>query len=199
MNVNGVEPRARIIKAATGGTLVDRQYASLKANLLMPPVPLGHPETFVLDLGGDEFEIGSLQNLILPLAERIRNGFYGTAKLVVATRDPGATLFINYLAAKHSLPMFLSTGTTTDALRDATPAGSVSATELVTLDAVLSSGGPGITASSLAQQFGIELTAAGNRLTNLEKRGYVYRFRQPGREGDRFIDPRSAIMDPTIR
>jgi len=192
-----IGPRARIIRAATGGRVVDRAHASVKANLLIPPAPVGSPETFVLDLGEDEFEILALQNLLLPLAERVRSGFYGAAKLVVSARDVGVALFVDYLAVKHAMAIFLSTGTTADALRDARPAGNLTATELVTLEAMLSSGGPGITASALAERFGIELTAAGNRLVNLEKRGFVYRVRQAGRDGDRFIDPRSAVLGPT--
>lgn len=191
-------PRVRVIRVSTGGALPWRRaQAEIKASLLIPPAPVKSPETLILDLADDEFEIVALTNMVLPLAERIRKGFHGPVRLVVATRDLGVGQFVDYLASKHSLAIFVSTGTSADALRRARPAGAMTATELVTMEAILRAEGPGITASALAERSGIELTAAGNRLVNLEKRGYVYRVRQPGREGDRFIDPRTAFLAPT--
>ena len=50
----------------------------------------------------------------------------------------------------------------------------------------------GSAASDLADRAGIEATAAGNRLVNLVRKGYVYRWERPRREGDLFVDPRLA-------
>jgi hypothetical protein len=191
-------PAIRVIRVSTGGVLLDREHAAYKGNFAVPPAAVKSPETFVVDLESDRSEILALQSLLLPLAERVRNGFYGSVRLVVSSTDPGVALLVDYLAANYSLPIFLSKGSSGEALRDARPAGNVTATEVATLDAILNSEGVGLTASGLAERFGIELTAAGNRLVNLEKRGLVYRLRQPGREADRFIDPRASQVGPTV-
>jgi MarR family len=191
-------PVIRVIRLSTGGVLIDRDHAAYKGHFAVPPAPVKSPETFVVDLEADRSEILALQTLLLPLAERVRNGFYGPVRLVISSSDPGVALLVDYLAAKHSLPIFLSKGSSAEAIRAARPAGNVTTTEVATLDAILNSEGVGLTASALAERFGIELTAAGNRLVNLEKRGLVYRLRQPGREADRFIDPRASLVGPTV-
>lgn len=197
VNTDPQAPRVRLIRAATGGFWQDRQEALKRGSLLLPPPPFETPEALVLDLGSDQFEILALQNLVLAVAERVRSGLYGPVRLIIATRDPGVALFVDHLAGRLALGLYIAAGTSADAVRNARPAGNLTATEQVTLDAILASDIGGMTASALAERFGIELTAAGNRLVNLEKRGLVYRLRQPGREPDRYVDPRAALLGPT--
>jgi len=50
-----------------------------------------------------------------------------------------------------------------------------------------------VTASRFATETDLELTAAGNRLTNLARRGYVLRIPRSRRHGDEFLTLRAAI------
>ena len=62
-----------------------------------------------------------------------------------------------------------------------------------TLGLVFEAGGT-VHASGLANQVGIEKTAAGNRLVSLQKKGFVQRVERPHPAGDLFVDPRSLIQ-----
>lgn len=197
MNRDDATPRVRLIQAATGGVWLDRQQALRTADLLLPPAHRTSTEVVLLDLAADKFEIVALQNVIKTLADRIRDGVGAPARLIVATRDPGVALLVEHLAGRLSLGVYIASGISAQELRNARPAGSLTPTEKVTLDEILSADVRGMTASELAKRFQIELTAAGNRLVNLEKRGLVYRLRQPGRDPDRFVDLRAALLGPT--
>ncbi len=185
-------PVARVVRVGTGGMLVDRRHAIQKGNQLFPPAT--ERETVILDLGYGDYSVAALQDLIVPLAQRVRSGLMGPMDLIISAPDPGIRGFIGYLAVKYDLSIFLTSAP--DALQDARPAGDLTATELATLEIILTLGGAA-SASNVARRVGIEVTAAGNRLANLEKKGYVYRIRTPGREADLFSDPRSAYLPKT--
>lgn len=185
-----VEPQAWLVSVGTGGVLTSLKHAAQVRDMLFPPTALPTARVVVLDLNAVPTP-GYLEELILPLARGIRGGSYGPLKLVVSTPDPGVVRFLHYLATAHDLPIYVTSRP--DAIAEAKPVGDLTPTELETLDTLAERGGS-ITASELSTIIGIEATAAGNRLVNLARKGYVYRFTRPKREGDLFVDPRSARL-----
>ena len=153
------------------------------------------PQVLVLDLAGIAFTPSALQELILPLAQRIRGGEYGTVRLIISHTDEGVRDFIRYMAQTHHLPLYLSHSPFD--LRESTPAGDLTTTERNTLDTVISLGGQ-VTASRLAAKEGIRPSAAANRLVNLDREGYLVRQPRGRREGDIYIEPRSATTTPIV-
>ena len=149
----------------------------------------------VLDLAGVTLTPASLQELILPLAQRIRGGEYGTVRLVISTTDPGVADFVRYMAQAHQLPLYLSPSPFD--LSEGTPIGNLTETESSTLDTIVMLGGQ-VTASRLAEAEGIRPSAATNRLVNLDREGYLVRQPRGRREGDVYIEPRSATATPMV-
>lgn len=184
-------PAVRLLRrfpGTSGGIWTDRQKAALHSQYLLN-ITATTPTTILLDLTGIIATPGVLQDLILPLGERVRSGLSGPLKLVVRTHDQGAADFVRYLAREHRIPIFVSLSG--QGLDQAQPVGELSGTEHTTLNLMLGLGGR-VTASGLADAIGIESTAAGNRLTNLAEKGYIYRIGRSRRYGDVFIDPREA-------
>ena len=136
-----------------------------------------------------------MQELILPLAQRIQGGEYGTVRLVISTTDPGVSDFIRYMAQAHQLPLYLSRSPFD--LREGAPVGALTRTERSTLDTINVLGGQ-VTASKLAVTEGIRPSAAANRLVNLDRAGYLVRHQRGRREGDLYIEPRSATSTPMV-
>ena len=88
--------------------LKDREVAAyIRDNLAARLNPFDDPQVLVLDLAGSAFTPSALQELILPLAQRIRGGEHGTVRLVISTTDPGVGDFIRYMAQAHQLPIYL--------------------------------------------------------------------------------------------
>ncbi|MYB45880.1 MAG: hypothetical protein F4X74_13200 [Acidimicrobiia bacterium] len=180
----------------TAATLVlkDRQAAAWTRDHLATHLKrLEDPQILVLDLAGITLTPSSMQELILPLAQRIRGGEYGTVRLVISTADPGVADFLRYMAQVHKLSLYLCRSPFN--LREATPIGSLTRTASRTLDAIVMLGGQ-VTASQLAETEGIRQTAAINRLVNLDREGYLVRQPRGHREGDVYIEPRSATSTP---
>ena len=153
------------------------------------------PQILVLDLGGSAFTPLALQELILPLAQRIRGGEYGVMRLVISTSDPGIGNYIRYMAQAHELPLYLSPSHSN--LREGHPVGGLTETERGTLDTIIAFGGR-VTASSLAAIDSIRPSAATNRLVNLDREGYLLRQPRGRREGDFYFEPRSATATPKV-
>ena len=153
------------------------------------------PQVLVLDLGGSAFTPLALQELILPLAQRIRGGEYGVMRLVISTSDPGVGNYIRYMAQAHELPLYLSPSPSN--LWDGQPVGGLTETERATLDTIIAFGGR-VTASSLAAIDNIRPSAATNRLVKLDREGYLLRQPRGRREGDIYIEPRSATATPRV-
>ena len=151
--------------------------------------PSDEPLVLVLDLAGMAFTPSALQELILPLAQRIRGGEHGLVRLVVSTTDPGVSDFIRYMAHAHQLPLYLSYSPFE--LRESTPVGALTTTAKNTLDTIRVLGGQ-VTASKLAATEGIKPSAAANRLASLDREGYLVRQERGRREGDLYIEPPSA-------
>ena len=152
------------------------------------------PDILVIDLDGISYTPSALQELILPLAQRIRGGEYGTVRLVISTTDPGVRDFIRYMAQAHQLPVYLSHWP--HALWEGAPVGALTRTERTTLDTIINALSGQVTASMLAEREGIGPSAATNRLVNLDRGGYLVRQPRGRREGDLYIEPRSATSTP---
>ena len=170
--------------------LKDPKRAALARDRLATQLTLSDdPQVLVLDLAGIAFTPATLQELIVPLTQRIRGGEYGTVRLVISTTDPGVRDFIRYIAQVHHLPLYLSPSPFD--LRQSTPVGDLTTTERRTLDTIIVLGGQ-VTASRLAATEGIRASAATNRLVRLDRGGYLVRQPRGRREGDLYIEPRSA-------
>ena len=156
---------------------------------------LGESQVLVFDLAGVAFTPSSLQELILPLAQRIRGGEHGPVRLVISTTDPGVGDFIRYMAQAHQLPLYLAPSPFD--LRDATPVGDLTRTARNTLDSIVGLGGQ-VTASTLASTEGLKPSAAANRLANLDREGYLVRQPRGRREGDVYMEPRSSTSAPMV-
>ena len=171
--------------------LKDREIAAdIRDGLAAELHSFDDPQFLVLDLAGSAFTPSALQELILPLAQRIRGGEHGTVRLFISTPDPGVADFIRYMAQAHQLPLYISSSPFH--LEEGTPVGDLTRTERSTLDTIVILGGR-VTASTLAATEGIKPSAATNRLVNLDREGYLVRQPRGRRAGDLYIEPRSAI------
>ncbi len=177
--------------------LKDREVAASIRERISAQINLfDGPQFLVLDLGGSAYTPSALQELILPLAQRIRGGEHGTVRLVISTSDPGVGDFIRYMAQAHQLPLYLSQSPS-NLLWEGTPVGDLTNTERSTLDTIVELGGY-VTASRLAAIESMKPSAATNRLVNLDREGYLVRQARGRREGDIYIEPRSATATPVV-
>ena len=181
-----------------GATLVlkDRELATRAREELATQLNLFEDlQILILDLAGITLTPLTMQEFLLPLAQRIRGGEYGTVRLVLSTTDPGVADFVRYMAQAHQLPLYLCHSPLD--LQQARPIGSLTSTEVSTLDTVVMLGGH-VTASALAETAGIKPSAATNRLVNLDREGYLLRQPRGRREGDLYVEPRSATATPIV-
>ena len=95
----------------------------------------------------------------------------------------------------HQLPLYLSPSPSN--LWEGNPVGVLTETEKGTLDTIIALGGR-VTASSLAAMENIRPSAATNRLVKLDREGYLLRQPRGRREGDIYIEPRSATAIPRV-
>ena len=140
----------------------------------------------MINLEGAFLSPGALVEMIVPLAQAIRNGAYGATALLVVTSDQSTLEFVEALASRHDLSLFISSSPDKP-LSDARPVGGLTATELETLSLVRRSGGA-VTSSRVADLAGIEPNAAVNRVTGLVRKGYLHRVSRSRTEGDAFVE-----------
>jgi hypothetical protein len=179
--------QAKIHYLGTGGHLLDPEITAHVRDRLLQTFAQSRETVVVLDLGGAVFSPGSLQELLLPLARRLRAGEPRLLTLIVIVEDPGAADFVRMLASMHDLTMYISDRQ--DRVGEAEPVGRLTPTEKQTIGTLAALGGR-VTVSTFANQMQMQVTAAGNRLTNLAGRGYLHREQRSRREGDEFVDPR---------
>lgn len=174
------------------GTAVypDRHQVAQYREQEFPPTATDWERIFCINLEGGFFSPGALMELIVPLGQAMRAGAYGSAALVVVSTDVGTIEFLEALAEKHELPIFLSSSPNAP-LRQARPIGALTTAEIETYGLIRSAGGE-VTSSRVADLAGIEVNAAVNRLSGLAKKGYVHRVARSRREGDAFVDLLSA-------
>lgn len=151
-----------------------------------PPTATDWERIFCINLEGGFFSPGALKEMIVPLGQAVRSGVYGSTALVVVTSDDGTVEFLEALAEKHELPIFLSSSPNAP-LTMARPIGALTSAEKQTYSMLRSAGGEA-TSSRVADMAGIEVNAAVNRLSALARKGYVHRVTRSRREGDAFVD-----------
>jgi len=194
-----MQERVRVISVrpgTSGGVWVDRKSTAILRDQPFPPTAFGvaGPTVIDIDLTGMFPTPGVLQDFIVPLMQRIRGGIYDRMTLFVRTHDKSVVDFLDMLAKLHNFAMFVRTSN--ELYKESLPVGDLTGTERTTLNVLVDVGGA-VTATELANDIGIEPTAASNRLVNLAKKGVVYRVSQPRREGDLFVDPRVAAEPAT--
>lgn len=164
----------------------DRHQVARARNEDFPPTASGREQVLMVNLEGAFLSTGALMEMIVPLAQAIRNGVYGPTALLVVTSDESTVEFLEALAARHDLSLFI-TSSPNNALSEARPIGALTATEMETLALVRRSGGA-VTSSRVADLAGIEPNAAVNRVSGLVRKGYLHRVSRPRTEGDAFVD-----------
>lgn len=180
------EERTLVVNDLTIATLIREKLANMLNDF-------DDPQVLVLDLAGVAFTPSFLQEMILPLAQRIRGGEHGRVHLVACTTDPAVGDYIRYMAQAYQLPVYLSRSPLH--LEEGIPVGNITGTQRDTLDTIIMLGGQ-VTASSLANAEDIGPSAATNRLVNLNREGYLIRQPRGRRKGDVYIEPRSATSVP---
>ena len=180
------EERTLVVNDLTIATLIREKLAYMLNDF-------DDPQVLVLDLAGVAFTPSFLQEMILPLAQRIRGGEHGRVYLVACTTDPAVGDYIRYMAQAYQLPVYLSRSPLH--LEEGIPVGNITGTQRDTLDTIIMLGGQ-VTASSLADAEDIGASAATNRLVNLNREGYLIRQPRGRREGDVYIEPRSGTAVP---
>src|SRR5215218_6256750 len=72
-----------------------------------PPTATGRERIFMINLEGAFFSPGALKEMILPLGQAIRSGAYGPPALVVISSDDGVVDFLEALAQRYDLSLFI--------------------------------------------------------------------------------------------
>lgn len=179
----------KVVHVGTGSAVwSDPTAAALRRDAEFPAVSTGAPRIGVLDFGEIVPTPAALREFLVPLGEGVRSGRYGTFALFVSAPDDATREFVQYLSVARDFPIFIAPSLAR--LDEATPAGELTRTERETLDLLARVGGT-LTAADFAESTGLGVTAAGNRLINLSRKGYVHRIQQSGRTGDLFVDPRT--------
>lgn len=156
---------------------------------LLKPSGVSEPSVLVVNLEGRFPTTSVLLELIMPLALAARAGTYGPLALVVCSQDDAVRTVIRALAQMNDVAIFLARSPSD--LDEAEAAGSLTPTELETLEVLHRLGGRS-TISTFAEATGLESNAATNRLVNVLNKGFVQRVDRPRRQGHLFLDPRAA-------
>ena len=168
-------------------TAGDREAASEFRTRYFPPTVSDPPRVRMVNLEGTFVEAGALQEMILPVAQGIRAGAYGNLALGVITSDPPVVDMLSALAERHRVPLFLA-NSVADAFSDPRPVGDLTPADEETFNWVCQLGGA-VTSAEVSRASGMEPAATTNRLTNVSRKGYVFRIARSRREGDLFQAP----------
>jgi DNA-binding Lrp family transcriptional regulator len=178
----------------TSGRLDDPHHAAELRDRQLPPTAWSSPTTAVLDISGSQPAPAALREIVLTLGQRIRGKVYGDLKIVIAVEDEAIAEVVRLLGREYDLPLFLARSSRPDDIEQAEPVGDLTRGERETLDELRGVGG-GATVAALAGAIGINASAANNRLTNLERKGYLYRLKRARSYGDIYVDPRASAVD----
>ena len=188
-------PRLVFQNVATGGVVVSPSVPTWVRNVAAEKAKGHEPAVLVLELGEAKFEAEVLLEMLTSLAREIRAGRFGEVLLVVATTQESVARITQMVAETENLPMYVASSSAHVA--EARPAGRLTPTEknsLTTLDQL----GGRVTSSQFALATSLELTAAGNRLSNLARRGYVFRLARSRREGDEYVSLATFRNSPGV-
>jgi hypothetical protein len=151
---------------------------------------VGAPTVLAVNLEGRFPTPAALQELVVPLARSVSGGSYGQLALVFCTPDPATKAVLAALAEANEARFFIANSI--EDLRDAEPAGALTAGERETL-AMLRDLGGRTTASVFAANASLEASAAQNRLMSVAEKGMVQWQERSRKDGRLFFDPRAAI------
>lgn len=171
----------------TASAFQNRAAAAEFTETHFPSTVSSQPRVRFLNLEGAFPEVGALEEMILPIAQGIRAGVYGSLALGVITSDAYVIDVITALAEKHQVPLFIS-DSVEHAFDNPKPVGDLTLADEDTFQWLCNLGGTA-TSAEIARVKGIEPAAATNRLTNVVKKGYVFRVSRSRREGDLFVAP----------
>lgn len=176
-------PAVRVHNVATGGLIHGPGVPVSAGREASNALADGQTRVFVLDLGGARFETQTLLEMLKEVW-RAASGTVRRPVVVVATDQPSVVRVVQMVAAADELPLYVMP--TGGDLSLARPAGRLTPTEADSLTLLARLGGE-VTANRFAQEASLELTAAGNRLASLAKRGYVLRVPRSRRDGDLYV------------
>jgi hypothetical protein len=174
-------PRLVVQTVATGGLIDQSTVPVWVSHLAASAGWAAEPSVLVLEFGNAKFETGVLLEMLTRLAKEVR---HRQMILVVATDQPSVAQVVDMVAKTEELSIFVTSSA--NDLQHARPVGRLTLTEQDSLNLLDRLGGR-VTASRFATEAALELTAAGNRLTNLARRGYVLRVPRSRRDGDEFL------------
>jgi predicted transcriptional regulator len=185
-----IDLQRRVYSPDTGSLLTPEGVADFIAELV-PQTKAGAPEVAILDLRGQPpLTVGVLQELLLPLGQRLRGGAYGDLKVIIVASEAATRNYVELVAEAHHFPIFVADSVEEDEVEDAEPVGDLTEADLDTMNVLHEIGGS-TTVSQFADWVGLEPSAANNRLTNVDRKGYVLRIRRGRKKGDLYIDPRA--------
>ena len=181
----------RIVPAGIEDDVLDNPDVDRFIHGFMPHDRKHGPMLGVFLLGAARPTPGVLRTLVVTVGEDVKAGRYGSFSLFICSEDEDTRSVIGDVAASRNVALFVCSSSAD--LKDAEPAGALTANDRETLRQVSQAGGT-VTALGLAEQVRIQKTAAGNRLVSLQKKGYLQRVEQPHPAGDLFVDPRSVHL-----
>jgi len=149
------------------------------------------PTVLVLDLRDEFIDSGALYQLVVPLAEAIRQRRMGHYALVVATDDDATIEVLRSLSCEHDLPLLVTRDP--NQLQAAEPASRMSPAKASVFSAVKHSRMS--TVAQVAGSTGVGHTSASNLLADLVSQGYLFRAEGSGRQGHVYIHPASATTE----
>jgi len=171
----------------TASAFQNRAAAAEFIETNFPPTASPQPRVRLINLEGKYLEVGALVEMILPITQGIRAGTYGNLAFGVIASDEHVGNAVTALAEMHQVPLFISR-TVDHAFDDPKPIGALTQADEDTFQMLCQLGGAA-TSADMAQAKGIEPAAATNRLTNIVKKGYIFRVSRSRREGDLFVAP----------
>jgi hypothetical protein len=143
----------------------------------------------VLNLEGRPPTPAAAYSLVVDIGRQVKSGAWGQVAVVLASSDLGLRAVAQALAETHDVPLFWSSSV--NAIADAEPLGKLTPADRETLAALRRLGGRA-TVGLLAEDMGADHTAAGNRVSNLDKRHLIFRIDRPRPSGHLYMDPRIA-------
>jgi hypothetical protein len=166
---------------------------------VLPATAWDGPAMRMLNLEGvgDHLGLHAGSELVGRVVEGLAAGSYGKAFWfgVVSASAP-VQEYATALAEHYGTTIYFAS--TFDTTPHAIRPSSITVTEHKTLDAVLSLGGR-LTAAELAVHQDLEPAAATNRLSTLERKGFLVRYSRSRRDGDVFADPGTLARETEAR
>lgn len=174
-----------------GGAVFDSaEEAAIEITRVLPgPTRFGMPLTQVIDLEASDYTTAALQTVLAHAGQALRSGAFPDMRLVFVVSNPALAEFVRLVARANRFPFYIATSKSD--LASAQPVGDLTAAEEQTLEVLRQLGGRA-TAAELGRVVGLTASAATNRLSLLDQKGYLTRVRRHRRQGDEYVDPRAS-------